>query len=167
MFTTGGSAMDVVLTRRSCEVSGSPPLTALLVEGTDQSKKYQVRVRISLSWLGWFRTRERGIGGRSRRGPVACRRPESTRTRTGWFRGVPLPVPPLSKIRPSRLKYIPPTSEFEAGFQPSTGHSSRVFFSPLVGFLNNNGRESCATNMPAAHGLETVSERRNAFLAAP
>lgn len=41
MFTTGGSAMDVdvVLARRSCEVSGSPPLTALLAEGTDQSKK--------------------------------------------------------------------------------------------------------------------------------
>jgi len=33
-------------------------------------------------------------------------------------------VPPLSKIRPSRLKHIPPASEFEAGFQPSVATPS-------------------------------------------
>jgi len=51
----------------------------------------------------------------------------------------PPPCAPLSKIRPSRLKYILPASEFEAGFQPIRHgeFKSRRFVSKRTAFFGN------------------------------
>ena len=55
------------------------------------------------------------------------------RSETSRFRGVLLPVPPLSKIRPPRLKYIRRASEFKAGFQPKTSTFLSTIDSMLLG----------------------------------
>ena len=68
-------------------------------------------------------------------------------------------MPPLSKIRPSRLKYIPPASEIEAGFQPKitvAPPQPALFAKPARNFVIS-GPNSCVYALRYFGGILAIS----------